>query len=187
MSFIDPNRKPQRRAPGATAKQPARKVPALPPPDAVRSVDRGRLIRLRARLRQAPEAQAESLRAQFVELAAQSARTVQQRRARLPVPRFDDSLPIPAQGARIGELLRAHRVVIVAGETGSGKTTQLPKLALAAGRGACGLIGCTQPRRIAARSVARRVAGELDTPLGELVGYQVRFDDRAGDQGAIKF
>ncbi len=153
----------------------------------MRSQDRGRLIRLRARMRQAPDDQVEALRTRFDQLAAQSAEAVRQRRARLPAVRFDDTLPIHAEGERIIELLRTHRVVVVAGETGSGKTTQLPKLALAAGRGASGLIGCTQPRRIAARSVARRVAEELDTPLGELVGYQVRFDDRVGEQAAIKF
>lgn len=189
MSFIDPAN-PKRTArgdAGGRPRGPVRKVPALPPVDAVRSADRGRLIRLRARLRQAPDEQVDALRGQFADLAARSAEAVRQRRARLPPPRFDDSLPIHAEGERIVELLRAHRVVVVAGETGSGKTTQLPKLALAAGRGACGLIGCTQPRRIAARSVARRVAEELDSPLGELVGYQVRFDDRVGERAAVKF
>ena len=67
---------------------------------------------------------------------------------------------------------------MIAGETGSGKTTQLPKLCLAAGRGAAGMIGCTQPRRIAARAVARRVAEELRVPLGDAVGFQVRFNDQ---------
>ncbi|WP_251259223.1 hypothetical protein, partial [Enterobacter hormaechei] len=71
-------------------------------------------------------------------------------------------------------LIREHQVVVIAGETGSGKTTQLPKLCLAAGRGQAGMIGCTQPRRIAARAVASRVAQELQSELGQLVGYQVR-------------
>ena len=70
---------------------------------------------------------------------------------------------------------------MIAGETGSGKTTQLPKLCLAAGRGAAGMIGCTQPRRIAARAVARRVAEELQVPLGGAVGFQVRFNDQVSD------
>jgi ATP-dependent helicase HrpA len=78
-------------------------------------------------------------------------------------------------------------VVVIAGETGSGKTTQLPKLCLAAGRGAAGMIGCTQPRRIAARAVARRVAEELQVPVGGAVGYQVRFTDNVSEQTAIKF
>ena len=83
--------------------------------------------------------------------------------------------------------MRKHQVVIIAGETGSGKTTQLPKLCLVAGRGAAGMIGCTQPRRIAARAVARRVAEELQVPLGGAVGYQVRFNENVGEQTAIKF
>ena len=76
---------------------------------------------------------------------------------------------------------------MIAGETGSGKTTQLPKLCLAAGRGVAGMIGCTQPRRIAARAVATRVAQELKSELGTVVGYQVRFTDRVGDDTRIKF
>src|SRR5690606_14991844 len=99
------------------------------------------------------------------------------RDARAPVPEFDDSLPVSREAERIVGLIRRHPVVVVAGETGSGKTTQLPKLCLAAGRGRAGLIGCTQPRRIAARAVARRVAEELRTPLGGAVGYQVRFSE----------
>jgi ATP-dependent helicase HrpA len=99
------------------------------------------------------------------------------RLAQVPTPSFDDDLPVAREGARIIELISKHQVVVVAGETGSGKTTQLPKLCLAAGRGINGLIGCTQPRRIAARAVARRVAEELKTPLGGAVGYQVRFTE----------
>ncbi len=81
--------------------------------------------------------------------------------------RWTRALPISARADDIIELIRDHQVVVIAGETGSGKTTQLPKLCLAAGRGAAGLIGCTQPRRLAARSVARRVAEELGTRVGE--------------------
>ena len=84
----------------------------------------------------------------------------------MPAATVDDDLPIAAEADRIVELIRKHQVVIVAGETGSGKTTQLPKLCLAAGRGAAGMIGCTQPRRIAARAVARRVAEELQVAAG---------------------
>ena len=102
-------------------------------------------------------------------------------------PLVDPVLPIAAQADRIVALLREHQVVVVAGETGSGKTTQLPKLCLAAGLGSKGMIGCTQPRRIAARAVARRVAEELRVPLGGMVGYQVRFNDAVGDQTKIKF
>src|SRR5690606_17500599 len=105
----------------------------------------------------------------------------------LPEPLADPSLPIAAAAGRIVELLRTRQVLVVAGETGSGKTTQLPKLCLAAGRGGRGLVGCTQPRRIAARAVARRVAEELQVPMGGAVGYQVRFNDQVGPQTVVKF
>jgi ATP-dependent RNA helicase HrpA len=94
--------------------------------------------------------------------------------------RYPDELPISAWHDELVSALTEHRVVIVAGETGSGKSTQLPKLCLEAGRGVAGLIGHTQPRRVAARSIAERLASELGTPLGAAVGYSVRFDDRAG-------
>ena len=107
---------------------------------------------------------------------------------------FPDSLPVSARRDEIEAALRAHQVVIVCGETGSGKTTQLPKIALAMGRGRCNapsgqrgrLIGHTQPRRIAATSVAKRIADELQTPLGEVVGYKVRFNDRLSPGASVK-
>ncbi len=111
---------------------------------------------------------------------------LQRRRAALPVPSFDDSLPINAHRTAIATALRDHQVVVLCGETGSGKTTQLPKICLALGFGAAGLIGHTQPRRIAARSVATRIAAELGIPIGGAVGYQVRFSDRTGPDTAIK-
>ena len=111
---------------------------------------------------------------------------LQQRRAGLPVPTFDDQLPISAHREAIAAALRNHQVVVLCGETGSGKTTQLPKICLSLGLGAAGLIGHTQPRRIAARSVATRIATELGTGLGGAVGYQVRFADRTGPDTAIK-
>lgn len=101
--------------------------------------------------------------------------------------RFPDELPISAHVVELANAIDEHQVVIVAGETGSGKTTQLPKLCFAMGRGAEAKIGCTQPRRIAASSVAARVAQELDTSLGDVVGYQVRFTDKVGATTAIKF
>jgi ATP-dependent helicase HrpA len=108
-----------------------------------------------------------------------------------PQPVFDPALPITAHRAEILRALerhpRGHQVVIVAGETGSGKTTQLPKLCLEAGRGSRGLIGCTQPRRIAARAMAERVSEELGCELGSVVGYQVRFRERSSADGYIKF
>ena len=107
---------------------------------------------------------------------------------------FPESLPVSSRRAEIEAALRAHQVVIVCGETGSGKTTQLPKIALAMGRGRCNapagqrgkLIGHTQPRRIAATSVAKRIADELQTPLGEVVGYKVRFNDRLSPGASVK-
>jgi ATP-dependent helicase HrpA len=96
-------------------------------------------------------------------------------------------LPISARVREIAAAIAAHPVVIVAGATGSGKTTQLPKIALAMGRGVTRLVGVTQPRRIAAMSVAARVASEIGTPLGTEVGYQVRFDDRTSAQTYVKF
>jgi len=104
-----------------------------------------------------------------------------------PAIRLDESLPITARADEIVELIRKHQIVVIAGETGSGKTTQLPKLCLAAGRGEAGMIGCTQPRRLAARSVARRVAEELGTQLGDQVGFQVRFNDQVSERSLIKF
>jgi ATP-dependent helicase HrpA len=109
------------------------------------------------------------------------------RAASKPTMTVDASLPIAARAEDIIKLIRENQVVVLAGETGSGKTTQLPKLCLAAGRGEAGLIGCTQPRRLAARSVATRVAEELGTPLGDKVGFQVRFTEKVSDQALIKF
>jgi ATP-dependent helicase HrpA len=119
---------------------------------------------------------------------------------RLPAPsraftlEFPESLPVSGRRDEIMEAMRQHQVIIVCGETGSGKTTQLPKIALALGRGKCNapegqkgqLIGHTQPRRIAASSVAKRIAEELKTPLGEVVGYKVRFQDRLSRDASVK-
>ena len=109
-----------------------------------------------------------------------------ERRAALPVPTFDDDLPISAHREAIAAAIRDHQVVVLCCETGSGKTTQLPKICLSLGLGAAGLIGHTQPRRIAARSVATRIAAELGTPLGGQVGYKVRFSDRVGPETVVK-
>ena len=135
---------------------------------AANAPDAAAFARLRARIAQARERYA--------------ARAVS-----VPDIRIEESLPIAARADDIVELIRKHQVVVLAGETGSGKSTQLPKLCLAAGRGRAGVIGCTQPRRVAARSVARRVAEELGTELGSLVGYQVRFTEKTGERTLIKF
>ena len=98
-----------------------------------------------------------------------------------------EGLPVSARVDEIVKTIQDNQIVIVAGETGSGKTTQLPKMCLLAGLGDKGLIACTQPRRIAARSMAERVSEELNTELGKQVGYQVRFDDKYSADGWIKF
>lgn len=100
------------------------------------------------------------------------------RRGRLPEITYPEQLPVSQKKDEIADAIRDHQVVIVAGETGSGKTTQIPKICMELGRGVRGMIGHTQPRRIAARTVAERVADELDTPLGEAVGWKVRFTDQ---------
>ncbi len=100
------------------------------------------------------------------------------RRARVPEVTYPEQLPVSQKKDAIADAIRDHQVVIVAGETGSGKTTQIPKICMELGRGVRGMIGHTQPRRIAARTVAERVAEELDTPLGEAVGWKVRFTDQ---------
>ncbi|MHA3703332.1 ATP-dependent RNA helicase HrpA [Jatrophihabitans sp. YIM 134969] len=106
--------------------------------------------------------------------------------ARPAVLTFPPELPVSARREEIAAAIRDHQVVVVAGETGSGKTTQLPKICLELGRGVDGVIGHTQPRRIAARTVAERIASELGTPLGETVGYAVRFTDRVSDSTSVK-
>ena len=108
------------------------------------------------------------------------------RRASIPTPVYPESLPVSARREDILAAIRDHQVVIIAGETGSGKTTQIPKICLELGRGVRGLIGHTQPRRIAARTVAERVAEELGTDLGSTVGWKVRFTDQVGPDTAVK-
>jgi ATP-dependent helicase HrpA len=108
------------------------------------------------------------------------------RRASVPVLRYPPELPVSQRKDEIAAAIRDHQVVIVAGETGSGKTTQLPKICLELGRGITGQIGHTQPRRIAARTVAERIASELDTELGTTVGYKVRFTDTSSDSTLVK-
>ena len=112
---------------------------------------------------------------------------VEQRKSAVKNPIvFPESLPVSQRKAEIEKLLSEHQVIVVAGETGSGKTTQLPKMSLELGFGNLGTIGHTQPRRIAARSVAARIAEELQTELGDLVGYKVRFNDQISDNTQIK-
>ena len=111
---------------------------------------------------------------------------IEARRAAVPAISYPAELPVSQRRAELAEAIAGHQVVIVAGETGSGKTTQLPKICLELGRGVAGQIGHTQPRRIAARTVADRIAAELGTELGEAVGYKVRFADTASDAALVK-
>ncbi|UXY20710.1 ATP-dependent RNA helicase HrpA [Streptomyces cynarae] len=124
-----------------------------------------------------PEARAAVLAEIEAEVAKAEAR-IGERTARVPAVTYPEQLPVSQKKTEIADAIRDHQVVIVAGETGSGKTTQIPKICLELGRGVRGMIGHTQPRRIAARTVAERVAEELDTPLGEAVGWKVRFTDQ---------
>ncbi|MEI2264409.1 ATP-dependent RNA helicase HrpA [Erwinia sp. CGal63] len=111
---------------------------------------------------------------------------VAMRKAATPAIRYPENLPVSQKKQEIAEAIRDHQVVIVAGETGSGKTTQLPKICMELGRGIVGLIGHTQPRRLAARTVADRIAAELETSLGGCVGYKVRFNDQVSETTQVK-
>jgi ATP-dependent helicase HrpA len=128
----------------------------------------------------------DTLQAEYDSLLERSRAAVAKRRARLPQPEFADDLPVNGRRDEIAALIAKHQVVIICGETGSGKTTQIPKICLELGRGTTGLIGHTQPRRIAARSTASRIAQELNSELGSIVGYKIRFTDRTSPDSYIK-
>ncbi|MFJ6696908.1 ATP-dependent RNA helicase HrpA [Streptomyces sp. NPDC091272] len=117
--------------------------------------------------------------------AEKSAAKVAGRASRVPAITYPENLPVSQKKDEIAEAIRDHQVVIVAGETGSGKTTQIPKICMELGRGVKGMIGHTQPRRIAARTVADRIADELNTPLGEAVGWKVRFTDQVNQDATF--
>ncbi|MFJ9957464.1 ATP-dependent RNA helicase HrpA [Streptomyces avermitilis] len=131
-----------------------------------------------------PEARAAVL-AEIEAEVAKGEQRMAERRGRLPGITYPEQLPVSQKKDAIADAIRDHQVVIVAGETGSGKTTQIPKICLELGRGVRGMIGHTQPRRIAARTVAERVADELDTPLGEVVGWKVRFTDQVNQDSTF--
>lgn len=109
-----------------------------------------------------------------------------ERREALPDITFPAELPVSAYREEISDAISNNQVVIIAGETGSGKTTQIPKICLELGRGVAGMIGHTQPRRIAARTVAERIADELGEKIGQHVGYAIRFNDHVGPETAVK-
>ncbi len=148
-------------------------------------------FRLRSQLHQAQSqiSQNKPIVKSLVDIARkiqQSQAKYQQRLTNLPKPEYPLELPVSGKKAEIAAVIASNQVVIICGETGSGKTTQIPKICLELGRGVAGLIGHTQPRRIAARSVASRIAQELQSPLGEVVGYKVRFNDRLSEGSYVK-
>lgn len=147
--------------------------------------------RLRRRLRELQDAERkrQPLEQKLGQFQAELERSVAASRSRAaarPAVTYDESLPIHARRAEIAAAIQGHQVLVIAGETGSGKSTQLPKICLEVGRGVGGLIGHTQPRRIAARTIADRIADELHVQLGREVGYQVRFTDATSPQTYIK-
>ncbi|MBS9532417.1 ATP-dependent RNA helicase HrpA [Mycobacterium sp. M1] len=143
--------------------------------------DAARLGRRLKNLRGAPPEKLRQLSEQFTAAEA----LVAVRRAAVPAISYPD-LPVSERRDDLAAAITANQVVVVAGETGSGKTTQLPKICLDLGRGVRGMIGHTQPRRLAARTVAQRIADELASPLGDVVGYSVRFTDHVSDRSLIK-
>ncbi len=148
---------------------------------------RNALVRLRQTGRQSSEQSSfESALATLADRVAASMSRVYARRERRPAIHYPAGLPVSARVAELKEAIAANQVVIIAGETGSGKTTQIPKLCLELGRGIHGLIGHTQPRRLAARTVAMRIADELGVREGEEVGHQVRFTDTSSEYTLIK-
>jgi ATP-dependent helicase HrpA len=157
------------------------RLPGLMPRDA---------RRLRRRLEGARKIRDEAARtAVYAQIAAEldgGDQRVERRKAAVPKITYPSELPVSQAKDEILAAIRDNQVVIVAGETGSGKTTQLPKICLELGRGVLGTIGHTQPRRLAARTVAERIAEELNTPLGSAVGYKVRFTDESGAETLVK-
>ncbi len=141
--------------------------------------------RLRRQARRVPAGDA-TARARLEQQLAAARGRIQRRRDAVPAVSYPPELPVTARRDDLLATIRDHQVVVVAGETGSGKTTQLPKLCLELGRGVRGAIAHTQPRRIAARTVAQRIASELEVPLGGAVGYAVRFDDRGSEDTLIR-
>ncbi len=144
----------------------------------------GRLRAAEARVRK--HQPADQMLNAIAEDIARSAERRAKRLENLPKPTYPDALPVVEKRQDIADAIAANQVVVLCGETGSGKTTQLPKICLNIGRGVDGFIGHTQPRRIAARSVATRIAQELNTPLGQAVGYKVRFGDHTSPDTYIK-
>jgi len=157
-------------------------------PEQLQTKDIGRFISLTRQVRKTSKSSSEqsAIAKRIEQLLKASAAKTEHWKQTLPNPIISEELPVAAKQKEIVELLQNNQVVIVAGETGCGKTTQLPKLCLQAGLGRRGLIGHTQPRRVAATSVAARIASEHEVELGQLVGYSVRFASRLSEQTRIK-
>ncbi len=148
-------------------------------------------FKLRRRLQNIKEAQkaGKPFDRNLSRLAKEVEESVQKRRERVqgvPKIEYDPELPITAKREEIADAIRKHQVIVVCGETGSGKSTQIPKICLEMGRGIDGMIGHTQPRRIAARAVSARIAEELRTPLGQAVGFKIRFTDTTKPSTYVK-
>ena len=139
-------------------------------------------LRLQRVQKKPTDAAIESLQRQFDESCAKR----QKRLDNLPIPSYPEELPVSERRQDILECIRDNQVTILCGETGSGKTTQIPKMCLELGRGVDGIIAHTQPRRIAARSVANRIAEEMNSQLGDLIGYKVRFNEEGSDENYIR-
>lgn len=137
-------------------------------------------------VKNAPQKKHEEAVRRLAERICASIEKARARKRSIPTMKYDDELPICGRRREIADLIKNHPVVVVCGETGSGKSTQLPKICLELGRGVCGMIGHTQPRRLAARAVARRIAEEIGTPLGEGVGFKVRFTDKTSESTLVK-
>ena len=147
------------------------------------------LSRLAQQLKQIKDKESEDYTSRFDRYQKQlkhSQDRVQSRIASLPTIHLNEDLPVSQQADRLIKAIQDHQVIIVAGETGSGKTTQLPKIAMLAGRGVTGQIGHTQPRRLAARSVANRIAEELGETLGQTVSFKVRFTEQGSSDSIVK-
>jgi ATP-dependent helicase HrpA len=165
----------------ATVAHLSSRMPGLLPADERRL---GRRLEGVRRIRD--EAAKAAVLAEIAALVTAAEQRVAERLASVPAVAYPPDLPVSQRRDDILAAIRDHQVVVLAGETGSGKTTQLPKICLELGRGVRGTIGHTQPRRIAARTVAERIAEEIGTPLGETVGYKVRFTDQVSDKTMIK-
>ncbi|MEK6196533.1 MAG: ATP-dependent RNA helicase HrpA, partial [Deltaproteobacteria bacterium] len=150
--------------------------------DALRTLRRVKQLRKR----KGNQEQVKSLLAGIENRLKRSVKRREWRKAHVPEITYDPALPITARKEDIIAAIKDHPVVIISGETGSGKTTQIPKFCLAAGRGIDGTVGCTQPRRIAATTVSLRIAEELSVNLGEAVGYKIRFKEKTNQNTLIK-